>query len=309
MLLVGCGKSFHSNRCPHYHPIPGPTGPQGPPGSGVPVSIYDPSNDGVVPIYCGEETFTSTPLALGNILTQNGWSSGNNSLFFSEAVVNAGSGACRGTGAWRIDSTIASNSFGNQTASPQMTETAGESNLRSTNGGDTMETTFFFKSVSSSGDGSILEVDFARPDAGDRHNFLEIVNSTDYRGFFMYTNAPYVAGIPSVYHITRNEWHHVRMININRDGFNVDGTGNDIVRVYIDGVHVMESTSYEARRRAGQLSGPAPSESYAVNRMYFRLSTVVPGSQGFLIDDFKTKIYNRSNPTDVKAIYQTGFEQ
>lgn len=315
LLLVGCGE-FHAIQplpTPPQAGPPGPTGPQGPPGTGV-VDIYNAIYDGTVPTLCGQETFTSAPLLPTNILLQDGWSSSDNSHYFNEAVANVGSDACRGSGVWRVNTNDYSSGFGNQTSSPPMAQTAGESTLRSAGGGDTMETTFFFKTVATVGDGSAIEIDFSTPTANDRHNFMKIVNDNDPRGLYMYSTYTFAA--PASYRIPRGVWNHVRMININRDGLNLNGTGNDIVRVYINGVLVIENSTYEQFRTAGEFCSPAcPNYSYAVNRMMFRLATnpttinaAFTSPQGFMFDDFKTKVYNRSNPSDVKASYQTGFE-
>lgn len=326
LLLAGCGRGFHVKHYPQP-PVAGPPGPPGPTGptgpSGPTLDFYDPHYDGnTAALVCGERPFNSTPLALGSILQQDGWNNSNNSpSIFNEAVTNVGSDACRGTGVWKVNNDIWQNAFGNMPTSPAMSESAGESSVRSAGGGDTMEMSVFFKTVSPTADGSILEIDFANATASDRMNAMRIVNSADPNG--LYIQAYGYSTLPSYkFGIARNTWQHLRVLFISRYGidetngpdYNNGGVENDIVRIYLNGQLVVETTSFD-----GGYCNPGncgSNRTFAVNRMMFRpfrASTAIDPSftspQGFMFDDFTTKIYNRLNPTDIKAMYRTGFEQ
>lgn len=306
-LLSGCGKEEY------IFLVEGSKGD-----NNKPTDIYNRIYDGNVSILCGQDIFNSDVFNSGKILGQDGWDNNDHSpSIFDEKIINVGSNACRGNGVWFVNNSLnnTSNSFGNMPSSPAMTESAGESSVRSANGGDTMETTFFFKTVSNIGDGSAIEIDFANPESSDRNNFIKFVNDDNPRGLYVYSSNNGVAA-PSYYRIPRGTWNHIRMIAIHRDGLNPDGTGNDIVRIYLNGVLIIENTTYEQYRTSGSFCTVAcPNYVYAVSRMMFRITTpsntvktTFISPQGFMFDDLTTKIYDRINPAEIKSIYRTGFE-
>ncbi|MEI6080399.1 MAG: Ig-like domain-containing protein, partial [bacterium] len=266
---------------------------------------------------CGSETFVSDIFTVDTrILGQNGWGANDMPVAiasnFNEKIIKVlAADVCRGPGVWKISNTVTSVGFGNQTCSPALSETAGESFFRSSNGGDTMEVSFFFRTVSSSADGSIMETDLSPPDCSDRFNYMRFENRMDSNGGLTISG---IDGVNldqqhSISNITRGVWHYVKIIDKNVDGLNQDGSANDIINVYVDGVLGFTYSDWEAWRAT------LPAPSYAVSRVMFRLrgagtdldpSFISP--EGFYIDDFIEKIYNSSAPSTVISEYRTGFE-
>ena len=259
---------------------------------------------------CGGPTFTSPLFTAGTINGQSGWFSDPASRF-DEAIVDLGIGACRGKGVWKIGNAVTSTAFSNQPQSPSLQLTAGESAVRSIGGGDTMEVSFFIRTVSAAGaDGSAFTFSLS-PGTADRHNYLRFVNDDNADGGFQ---AVAIDGVNlDQNHIVKNnigrgQWHHIRIRNRNVDGLNGDGSGNDIVEAYFDGVLVSTHTTWEAWRAA------LPATTLAVNRSLFRLAAAASSfgafatPLGFYIDDYTQTITNSSNPGVILAEYKTGFE-
>lgn len=238
-----------------------------------------------------------------SIDNQQGWTV---PAAFNEKILDVGSEAHSGKGVWFIANTIVSGAFGNQPRSPDFTKTSGESTVRSTGGGDSMEMQYYFKSVATVADGSSYTTSFS-PTGGDRHDYLRLENNTDANGglrIFAYDGAgltPHTV----VENITRGVWHHLKVVNTNPDG-----GGNDIVQVYLDGVLVSTHTTWEDWRTA------LPAATLAVSRIMFRLTiattdvdaSLTGPAQGFYIDDFSQRTFDSSAPTAYIESYSTSFE-
>ena len=304
LLVSSCSNLTHS-------PAADTTGP----GTQTPSQDPNVPDPGTPSYECGSATFASDVFTVDQrILGQNDWGAhdmpGAIAAAFNEEIKSVGVASCRGNGVWKVTNTVTSAGFGNQTCSPALAETAGESTLRSLNGGDTMEVSFFFRTIDSSADGSIMEVDLAPSDCSDRFNYMRFENGNDTNGFWIYG----IDGVGldqehSVANISRGVWHHIRIVDKNVDGLNVDDSSNDVINVYLDGTLVFTYSDWEAWRAT------LPSPSYAVSRVMFRLrgagtdldpAFIAPA--GFYIDDFVQKIYDSSTPGTIISEYHTGFE-
>src|SRR5436309_278338 len=72
---------------------------------------------------------------------QNGWT--RTAAGFDEQVENVGAIAQGGQNVWRLSNKVVSGSFNDQPLSPQLSQSAGESTVRSALGGDAMEAVFW----------------------------------------------------------------------------------------------------------------------------------------------------------------------
>lgn len=225
---------------------------------------------------------------------------------FNEKVMNVGSDAHGGVGVWFINNTVTSGGFGNQPQSPVFTKASGESTVRDTGGGDSMVTTFYFKTLASVADGSSFTLSFS-PTSADRHNYLRFVNDLDVDGGMRIyaidgVNLDQIHDVAT--NISRGVWHKVKIINNN-----LDGPSNDVVDVYLDDILVNSHTTWEDWRRA------IPATTLAVTRILFRMSIQATADDasftspaGFYIDDFSQASFNAATPTVAIESYSAGFE-
>lgn len=255
---------------------------------------------------CGGATFVSDTYAVNtSINAQNSWYS-DPAANFDEKILNIGSQACRGNGVWHISNAVTSGGFGNQPISPAFTKANGETTVRTAGAGDSMAYSFFFRTKSSVADGSSVTLSLS-PTSADRHDYLRILNHLDASGGLQLISIDGVGLVSKniVQNISRGIWHHILLTNTNPDG-----TGNDVVKVYLDGSLVSTHTSWEDWRTA------IPATTLAVTRILFRLnvlaSTVDPSftatPEGFYIDDFEQRSFDSSSPSTAIESYSTGFE-
>lgn len=247
---------------------------------------------------CGQNSFVSDTFNLGRISSQNGWENDINEAF-DEAIEDIGGDACRGRGVWRINNSHGSGGFSNQPLSPAFTKSNGEVPLRSAGGGDSMYYEFFFKTKSTSGDWTIVDMSFASAPTVDRLTDMRIRNLSDAHGGLQLELRD---GLNLDNHIlasnlTRGAWHHLKVVIETPDGFS-----NDIVKVYLNGTSVGTFTSWENFFEAQ----PAP--SFAVSRVMFRVAHTFNIATGLYIDDFQQVSFDSSDPTTVIESYRTGFE-
>jgi hypothetical protein len=259
---------------------------------------------------CSAEVFVSDIFAAGSINNQHGWLSDPASAF-DESVEALDSSACRGNGAWKISNAVTSAGFGNQPISPALALSAGESTVRGAGGGDTLEVSFHVRTVdAANADGSSFVLSFS-PVAADRHNYLRFTNDDDADGGFniLALDGALLNQTHAVKTgISRGLWHHIRIRNRNIDGLNGDGSANDIVEVFFDGVLVSTHSTWEAWRAT------LPATTLSVNRTLFRMAVAAgtfgafAAPQGFYIDDYTQRIFDSANPAMALEEYRTGFE-
>ena len=245
--------------------------------------------------------------SVGNIHGQNGWQKTGPYDVEIENVADfaAASGYGFGTKALRLSNSTTSGSFGDQTFSPSLLNDAGEAGA-SDGGG-----------LSNGAHQSHFEVEFnigttqatpqpglavtMSPDRGDgaRMSFLRFEQGVDgiHVVFFDVENPGPVGTVSSfephdVATITRGEQHAIRL-----EMEFVDGPGNDVVEVFVDGALEFTGTSWEDYHRFDPEAAGGGNLVPTVDSALFRISgTAAPATagQGFLVDGFRL---NSATPT------------
>lgn len=262
-----------------------------------------------------EKSFTQTDhfTAVSSINGQNGWEDTGG---FDEQVANVGAAAYSGQNVWQLSNKITSGSFSNQPLSPQLSESAGESTVRSAGGGDAMETVFWIHPVASAADGSSITINMS-PAGVDRMTYFRFDNNLDANGglqaividyYDVVNTGVWRTFVPST-GMSRTVWIKVRLVMETPDG----GT-NDIFNIFLNDQLVGTYSSWEDYH-TWSLGGNSVTE--AVNRLLFREavapSTVDPSfvdanAQGYYFDNMCYRIYNRATPSSTIQSYRTGFE-
>ena len=253
---------------------------------------------------CSSETFTSDSYVTGTIRNQNQWAV-DQSAGFDEAIVHNASVACRGTGVWKINSSVTSGAFSNQPASPDFTKQNGESSVRSSGGTDSMSVSFYIRSISTVADGSSFTVNLS-PTAMDRATYVRFDNRKDSDGGLkiIVIDGNFANQYDIKQNLVRGQWYRVEIV------FNaVDGVSNDVMKTYVNGVLVGTSTSLEDYYHS------VPQAVPSFSRVMFRIAIAAASldasftsPQGFYIDDFTQKSFNASAPSTIVESYSTGFE-
>ena len=264
-----------------------------------------------------EQGFTQTDHFTGaaSINGQNGWLVGT-SEGFDEQVENVGVSAQDGQQVWRLSNRIISGGFSNQPLSPQLSESAGETTVRSAGGGDAMEAVFWMRPVSSWADGSAITLSFS-PTGGDRQTYFRIENNLDANGGYQVRVIDYAdVHTTEVFRtfsastaMVRTAWVKVRLVMETPDG----GT-NDLLKVYLNDQLAGTYSTWEDYFTWVLGGNSVP---IASNRLMFRVS-VAPsgidasfpdgGAQGFYLDDLCYRVYDRAAPSSTIQYYRTGFE-
>jgi len=263
-----------------------------------------------------EQSFTQTDhfTAGSSINGQNGWSDAGG---FDEQVQNVGAAAYGGQNVWMLSSKTTSGSYSNQPLSPQLSESAGESTVRSAGGGDAFEAVFWMRPVSPSADGSSITISLSPSSSVDRQTYFRIINDLDANGGFQTVFIDYydVANTGNWRTFTtstamsRTAWTKVRMVMEAPDG----GT-NDIVQIWLDD-HLVGTYSTWEDYHTWTLGGKSVTED--VDRLLFRVSAAASSvdpsfidanSQGFYFDSMCYRVYNRTTPSSTIQFYRTGFE-
>jgi len=262
-----------------------------------------------------EQGFTQTDhyVDATSISGQNGWTS---SSAFDEQVLSLGGAAQAGQNVWKLSNRVSSTAFGNQPLSPPLSESAGESTVRSAGGGDAMEVVFWMRPQSPTADGSAITVSLSPP-SGDRQTYLRIENNLDTNGgnqirvidYFDVVHTNDYRTFVTATGISRTAWTKVRMLMEAPDG-----GSNDVFQIFLDDQLAGTYSTWEDYH-TWPLGGNSVTE--AVNRLMFRVSVapsaidpsfVDANAQGFVFDSLCYRVYNRSTPGNTIQFYRTGFE-
>jgi hypothetical protein len=256
-------------------------------------------------------TFEPTAYAPGSIHNQDGWSSsgsaGAGGPGYDHAVVsNSGAPASFGTQSLRMSNAVTSGAFGDQTFSKPLVNAAGETTAE--NGGisggvrqNFFEAAWQFASTVPGAEQPGLSV-VASPDRGDGAR-MSWVQMTDTPGglevnFFDYQSGAVEEGCVNgdnfiftnlVTGLNRAVPHTIK-ITMNF----VEGAGNDVVKVYVDGVLEHTGTSWEDYYRECE-----ENPTRTVDSILFRTggaAAPATAGQGFLIDNM---LLNSANDADV----------
>jgi len=262
-----------------------------------------------------EQGFTQTDhfTAGASINGQNGWASTGG---FDEKVENVGAAAQAGANVWRLSNRIVSGAFGNQPVSPQLSESSGESTVRSAGGGDSMEAVFWMRPVSSLADGSSMTISMSPP-RGDRLSYFRIINDLDANGGYqtkvidyydVHNTGLFRTFVPST-GMSRTAWTKVRLVMET-----IDGSTNDVFQIFLNDQLAGTHSTWE-----DYFTWPLGGNSVtlAVDRLMFRVAGAASGvdpsfvdanAQGFYFDNVCYRIYNRATPSSTIQFYRTGFE-
>jgi hypothetical protein len=241
--------------------------------------------------------FESPDYSVGSITGQQGWSKSGN---YDAQVTSAD--AYDGGQSLRISNGIASYSFGDQTFTPHLDVPAGESGVPGAV--NTFLASWYFKSVTGQlQDGLGISVS-ADNGAGARMTYLRMGDDS-VNGM----NLQFVdfGGSPEdfVYHwvatnLDRSVWHRIDMAV-----YFLEGPGNDIVRISLDGQLLVTGTTWEDYSRSYTLPDGSPGPLPPVNSLLFRAGgTSVPSvlGQGFYIDDVNLESLNTPEPGTVGLV-------
>lgn len=233
----------------------------------------------------------------GDVNGQNGWTSGHGSTFcpvYDVAVVpNTFGYSAFGTQSLRLSNAITCGSFNDQTFSPSLTNEAGETTAgSSTYSGGVRQPYFeaqwnFASTVPGSAQPGLSVV--ASADRGDtmRMSWLQMLDTPDNVTGLTLNFEDYdhsimnFTTVPIATHLDRTVPHTVK-ITIQF----IDGAGNDIVNIYLDGTLIHTGTTWEDYYRDFAGGIPFPIDSI----MFREAGTAVPATlgQGFLIDNFSS---------------------
>lgn len=251
--------------------------------------LTDDSALAVGPATTDFESFT-----IASVNGQAGWTSGHGSSFcplYDEGVVSNTFGyPTFGTQSFRISNAITCGSYNDMTLSPSLADEAGETSASTSSySGGTRQPYFQaqwdFASTVPTGEQPGLAV-VASPDRGDpsRMSWLQMqdtptglqLNFEDYEESIQnFVTTPIATGIDrTVAHTVKFTMQFV------------DGPGNDIVNVYLDGALIHTGTSWEDYYRDWAGGIPAPVDSI----MFRTGGTAAPATSGngFLIDNFSS---------------------
>jgi Collagen triple helix repeat (20 copies) len=240
--------------------------------------------------------FEAPKYQLGNINGQDGWLKTNPN--FDVAVAPSSPiGSPFGAQSLRISDAVTSGSFGDQTFSKEVVDEAGES-IADSGGmsGGIRRTTFnaqwkFSSTQSTVQEGLGVTVSADRGD-GARMTWVRMEDHA--AGMFVYfVDYSQAGGFISQEEIAgpldRTQVHSIR-----EEVEFVDGPGNDIVRVYVDGVLERTGTTWEDYFRFDPEQTPSGNKVPTVDSLLFRVGgTSHPAfaGKGFLVDDVRLESF------------------
>jgi VCBS repeat-containing protein len=233
--------------------------------------------------------------ALGSVVGQNGWTDGSPGSP-DNAIVDVS-----GDRMLRLANDPTSGDFGGP-YTPSLGFSVGE-----TGDGDTLSFSFVVKAVNSVADGSRLEIDLGTAGRDDRYNFMALEYTAG--GVRLVQNTPLANGVD--WQSNNFDWGGSVQLGALLDASvehsitvifrAIDGSDNDIVEYYVDGVLVGTGSSFEnyAEFHLGQAHADAVRE---VTNVLFRAGDPAgnpfpadgPGGnrQGFYIDDLRLAAYD-----------------
>ncbi len=248
------------------------------------------------------ENFNLGPIADG----ENGWKYAGAS---DQEIVDVG-----GDKMLRMSSDPTTGAFGGP-YSPALGDAAGEPQTTADFSAQVVR--FTFRAVDPDGDNSRLEVDFGNAAGTDRNNFMAI-ESVDGSGLRIAVADPLLDGDWDTGNGTVNDF---SAFTGNRELISgvdasqsheielrltyVDGPNNDVIQVYLDGVLIGTTTTFENYRDALGGEHANNAEANQTDRVFFRNSAGGaapqdgPGgqNQGFYFDDITYGVYNNASAT------------
>jgi hypothetical protein len=231
--------------------------------------------------------FEAPGYSVGNVNGQQGWT---NYGLYDAQVTSADS--YQGTQSLRISNGIGNNTYGDMPFTPQLAVPAGESSVPGAV--NTFLSSWYFKSVTGALQDGLGVTVSADSGTGTRMTYLRMADDAT-NGmnlqFYDYSGSPEDFVFQQLAtNIDRSVWHRIDM-NI----YFLDGPGNDIVKIYLDGVLQVTGTTWEDYHRSLGSPGPLP----PVNSLLFRTGTATAPStlgQGFYIDNINMESVDSPEP-------------
>jgi hypothetical protein len=216
---------------------------------------------------------------------------------YDEEVTDEGNG----NGVWRMSNAVTSGGMSDQPNSPSAPLVAGETGAELWNDRGPNHTTpvnppyarataatpffsaaFSFKSVTGSPQADLsLNVSPVARQSTWRMSFLSITDTGAGfdLGFFDTDSIGGFISTPVATGLSYADWHDIEMLVEFVDGVEGDGSGNDVVRIFVDGALVHTGTTWETYYRT--LGSRAAFPTQAVDALMFRSSgTAQPANQG-----------------------------
>ena len=253
-----------------------------------------------------------------------GWSGGAGPISpkVDQSVDQSGHNGRTGQGAWRISNNNSLGgyygSFGGWVFGPGLAVSAGQPSSGA--GADRFSATLWFRSASTSADGSDIEIDLGNVLGGDRNTYLALRNVADVPDGGLHLRAAepdpatgqFRPSVTIAAGITRGVWHRLDIVAKFQDG-----PANDTVAYALDGVALDNpagGATFGTLERWYEIVDPRP--YVQSNRLFFRSKTppsdlggfADTAAQGFYFDDLNYSVANQSAPGTSLAAYATGFE-
>ena len=256
----------------------------------------------------GPINFESTGYNLGNINGQNGWSKTGS---FDSAVSNSLGTTGFGSQSLRISNAVTSGSFGDQTFAPVVSVPAGESSVAPNNH---FEAQFAISSTMlavqpglalsvspDNGEGARMSyLSFVDEAGGVRVTFYDVTDAGPLGTVAQFN--PTDLGL-----LTRSAPHTIKFVM----DF-VDGKGNDVVKIYIDGSLAHTGTSWEGYYRFDPEQSGSGNHLSPVDTLIFRAGgTAAPSTigNGYFFDNVQLMSSTlHLQPTNANECKKGGWE-
>ncbi len=254
----------------------------------------------------GAIRFENAPYTTGSISGQDGWSNAVNPAYDQSVVTNTYGYPSFDNQSLRMSDAVTSGSFGDWVFAKPLTNAAGES----TTVGATknhFEAQFDIASTRPCEQQPGLHISVS-PDRGDgsRMSYLRFEDGPTGLDVFFYDVSGTDAGTVSFDEaqvasgLTRNIPHKIKFVMDFVDGTNVNGSANDIVKIYIDGTLVKTGTSWETYYRY-DAEASAEQAPRAVNTLIFQArGSANPANlgKGYLFDNLTLSSSTTQTNTD-----------
>jgi hypothetical protein len=255
----------------------------------------------------GPITFEPPAYTVGNINGQNGWMKTGpyDVAVTANAAFPAASGYGFGTQSLRLSDAVTSGSFGDQTFSPGLASPAGES------GANHFDSTFSIGTTQATVQTGLHTSVSPDDGNGGRMSYLRFEDQADgVHVFFDDVSNPGPLGTVSNFSdtdiatLSRTSAHTIR--------FSIDfkpGPGNDVVKIYIDGVLATTGTTWEDYYRYDPEQVGNGNTVPSVSKLLFReagLPSPLNLGKGFLVDNLS--LSSSSRPTSADQCKNGGWQ-
>ena len=236
-----------------------------------------------------------------------------------QRVINLGTNAHSGEQTWFTVNKGQQGSFGNMPYSPAIRIVATEPSATNFAGADMMEGTVWFRSASTTADGTRVEMDMGRIDRSDRGNatFVEFVDDVGQTLRIRTSQVRFDASVPIFTRIQPATWHEFRFV-----AQFIDGQSNNLMQFFLDGQPSTNVGPFGLTNVWEDYEKYAQPNVLAVDCMFFRTGQfgssvlneagttnfTLDSPQGIYFDDLSYRVFSSTNPARTLASYSTAFE-